>query len=78
MHNIGLYLKVMRSDIGMTQREMAKKLRATPQTVSKWEANQVPIPLTKFLTFCEVAGVDPVKTIEALVKGPSYYVGKET
>lgn len=76
MGDIGLHLKVMRSDIGMTQRELARLVGVSHQSVARWEGNRAAIPLEKFLAFCKATGADPVKAVETLTRGPAYSVAR--
>lgn len=57
MKNQGTRLKVARTMASMTQREWAKALGVTNQTVSKWEQGETEPRLTKLALIAKLSGM---------------------
>ncbi len=48
-------IRFLRERIGLSQRELAKKLNLTKSTISRWETGEKVIPLKHFITLCNMA-----------------------
>jgi len=57
MKNQGTRLKVARTMASMTQREWAKAIGVTKQTVSKWEQGETEPRLTKLAIIARLSGM---------------------
>ena len=57
MKNQGTRLKVARTMASMTQREWAKAIGVTKQTVSKWEHGETEPRLTKLAFIAKLSGM---------------------
>lgn len=57
MKNQGTRLKVARTMASMTQREWAKAIGVTTQTVSKWEQGETEPRLTKLALIAKLSGM---------------------
>lgn len=57
MKNQGTRLKVARTMASMTQREWAKAIGVTKQTVSKWEQGETEPRLTKLALISKLSGM---------------------
>ena len=57
MKNQGTRLKVARTMARMTQREWAKAIGVTKQTVSKWEQGETEPRLTKLALIAKLSGM---------------------
>lgn len=51
------YMKSRRENIGMTQKELAKKIGVTDVTISRWESGQREPTWTYFLKLCVELGM---------------------
>ncbi len=40
MNNLGITIKNLRKEAGLTQADLAEKLHISPQTVSRWEIGE--------------------------------------
>lgn len=54
---MGDYLRLFREAAGISQTEMAKQLRITPQFVSNWERGMSGLPAVKIRPALELIGV---------------------
>lgn len=53
-----LNLKAVRANAGLTQEELAKRLKITPQTLSSWENYETNIPAKKLQELCKICKAD--------------------
>lgn len=61
-------LAQMRADAGLTQRELARKLKTSPSTVAKVEIGERRLDLVEFCWWCQAIGLDPAKTAKTVVE----------
>ncbi|MEZ4819968.1 MAG: helix-turn-helix transcriptional regulator [Bdellovibrionota bacterium] len=61
------FLKQIRSESGITQVELAKKLGVHQSFVSKYEAGERRLDILELKKICEVLNIDFFKTIKRLV-----------
>ena len=50
-------VKTHRKSVGVTQRQLAEKMGATPRYISKFERGEVEIPLSTFIRLAEAIGL---------------------
>ena len=50
-------VKTHRKSVGVTQRQLAEKIGATPRYISKFERGEVEIPLSTFIRLAEAIGL---------------------
>jgi transcriptional regulator with XRE-family HTH domain len=55
-----------RKAAGLTQRELADRLRKPPSFVAKYEGGERRIDVVEFLTVCQAIGADSAKLLKAL------------
>ena len=55
-----------RKAAGLTQHELAKRLRRPQSFVAKYEGGERRIDVVEFLTICQAIGVDSAKLLKAL------------
>ena len=65
MNEIGLYIKKLRKEKGMTQSELADKLNVTFQAVSKWETGETLPDTSLLLDLCDELGT----SVDTLLNG---------
>jgi len=58
----------MREEAGLTQRELAKRLRLTHSLVHNCEAAERRVDVMEFADWCAVCGRDPVEMLKELLK----------
>lgn len=63
------FLRAMREKSGLTQRELAAKLKVDHVFVHKSEVGERRVDVTEFLDWCVGCGVDPMKAFGTLVHG---------
>jgi transcriptional regulator with XRE-family HTH domain len=61
-------LVAMRQGAGLTQRQLAQKLRRENSFVSRIEGGERRVDLVEFYAICEACGVDPAKAAGRLIK----------
>jgi ribosome-binding protein aMBF1 (putative translation factor) len=61
-------LRQMREDAGLTQRELAKKIRKSQPWVFKSEASSRRVDVAEFLEWTVGCGVEPLEAFKQLVK----------
>ncbi len=54
---IGEKITRLRTDVGLSQEQLAEKIEVSRQSVSKWEVNQALPQIDKVLQLCEIFGV---------------------
>ena len=54
-------IKAVRVNAQYSQAEMAKLLKTSTSTYSRWEKMECPMPKTKFLEFCKICNFEPDK-----------------
>lgn len=54
MENVKISLAAARVNAGMTQKEVAKILHKTPQTIVNWENGRSLIDMANFTVLCEL------------------------
>ena len=59
-------LRKLREEAGMTQRDLAKKLRTTHVFVHKSEVGERRVDVCEFLDWCLACGADPEQTFRQL------------
>lgn len=57
-------LYARRKELGLTQKELAKRIGVRPQTICMYEREDVQPRITSYLRLCEALEVDPVKFLE--------------
>jgi transcriptional regulator with XRE-family HTH domain len=59
-------IKTFRTQLGMTQQQLAEKLRTTQQTIARWEGgkSEIPVPMLKELALLFGRSVDELLGIE--------------
>jgi transcriptional regulator with XRE-family HTH domain len=57
-----------RKDAGLTQHELAKRLRRPQSFVAKYEGGERRIDVVEFVTICRAIGANPAKLLKALLK----------
>jgi transcriptional regulator with XRE-family HTH domain len=55
-----------RKDAGLTQHQLAKRLRKPQSFIAKYEGGERRIDVVEFLTITAAMGADPVKILRAL------------
>jgi transcriptional regulator with XRE-family HTH domain len=60
-------IRQKREASGLTQIDVAKRLRVNQSWVSKLESGQHPIDVVQFLAFARAIGFDPIKVIREIV-----------
>jgi transcriptional regulator with XRE-family HTH domain len=63
---LGQRLKNYRLQKGMTQEELAKKIRYTADTISRYEKGKYNLNIGMLLLFCQVLGVKPSTFIQGM------------
>ncbi len=61
-------LREMREQAGLTQRELAKRLKFSQPLVHKTEIGERRGDITEFLDWCLACGVDPEKAFRELLR----------
>lgn len=61
-------LRAMRQEAGLTQRELAGKLRIGQSLIHKTEVGERRADITEFLDWCVACDVDPVTAFERLIR----------
>ena len=64
-------LRGMRQQAGLTQRELAGKLRIGQSLIHKTEVGERRADVTEFLDWCMACGVDPIEAFKQLVRSRS-------
>jgi transcriptional regulator with XRE-family HTH domain/KaiC/GvpD/RAD55 family RecA-like ATPase len=62
--DIGSKIKELRARVGMSQKELAKKVELTPSFISQMESNQITPSLNSFMQICSALGVSLSDTLE--------------
>ena len=62
------FLKQMRQDAGLTQQELARKLRVTQGFIYKSETAIRRVDLTEFVAWSQACGRSPVSALRAFLK----------
>ena len=57
-----------RNDAGLTQKEVAKRLRTTQSFVAKYEGGERRVDVVEFITIAQAIGADPVRLLGALLR----------
>lgn len=57
-------LKAFRINAGLSLKEMAEKLNVCKSTISKWERDELKIPLESFDAYCRECHVDEPTKLE--------------
>jgi transcriptional regulator with XRE-family HTH domain len=52
------FIRAVRKDRGMTQRELGRRMRLSHQTVHKIESCEVRLDLVRYVTLCRILGLD--------------------
>ena len=60
------FLQAMRSSAGLTQRQLAAKIKKPQWFVARAETGSRRIDVAEFVLFCEGCGKDPARAIRAL------------
>lgn len=66
--NLGYLIKSGREAAGVTQEELAEKIGATQQSVSRWESNKVMPPISRLTKIAPIIGVE----LNELLAGAAY------
>ncbi|WP_051908398.1 helix-turn-helix domain-containing protein [Candidatus Odyssella acanthamoebae] len=64
--HMGLQLKKRREELNLTQRDLAKLMKVTPQLVSKYETGQGKILPNRLYDLCQILSVTPNFFFEGL------------
>lgn len=65
----GAYMKTLRTDAGITQRELAEKLGLLNYTlISQFEAGKARLPPDKMAAFAQTLGIDRFKLAQRLTQ----------
>ena len=51
-------LKAKRKEKGLIQKDIARHLQSTPQSVLNWEQNKFDMPTTKMMQYAELVGLE--------------------
>lgn len=62
------YLKKLREDAGLTQRELGGRLGKTHSYIYKSETGERRVDIGEWIDWCRACQVDPKASIEALMK----------
>jgi transcriptional regulator with XRE-family HTH domain len=57
-----------RKTAGLTQHQLAKRLRRPQSFVAKYEGGERRVDVVEFVTVCQAIGADPTKIVKALAK----------
>jgi transcriptional regulator with XRE-family HTH domain len=57
-----------RSAAGLTQHDVAKKLRTTQSFVAKYEGGERRVDVVEFVTVARAIGADPIRLLRALMR----------
>jgi transcriptional regulator with XRE-family HTH domain len=57
-----------RKNAGLTQQELAKRLRKPQSFIAKYEGGERRVDVVEFVTICKAIGADPAKLLKALLK----------
>ena len=60
-------LRKMREEAGLTQRDLAKRLRLTHSLVHNCEAAERRVDVMEFVDWCAACGQDPVRALKELL-----------
>lgn len=66
--DLPMMLRTMREEAGLTQRDLAARVRRTQPWVHKTEAGDRRIDITEFLDWCLACGIEPEKAFRRLVE----------
>ena len=61
-------LRRLRDEAGLTQRELAARMKRPQPWVHKSEVGERRLDISEFLDWCRGCGVDPVEAFRALVR----------
>ena len=61
-------LRKMREEAGLTQRELAKRLRLTHSLVHNCEAAERRIDVMEFVDWCVACGRDPLEALKEMLR----------
>ncbi len=64
--NVPPYLREMREEAGLTQRQLAAKIKQTQWWVARCESGSRRIDVAEFIEFCRGCGVDTRKALDGL------------
>ncbi len=64
--HMGLQLKKRREELNLTQQDLAKMMKVTPQLVSKYETGQSKILPNRLYNLCQILNVTPNFFFEGL------------
>lgn len=65
---LGVLLGSARSDAGLTQQDVADRLKKPQSFVSSYESGQRRIDVLEFVQICSAIGLDPAKSFAQLMK----------
>jgi transcriptional regulator with XRE-family HTH domain len=57
LEDLGEHLLKFRKSLGMTQRELAKRLGVTPQAVGQWESGGMDVPIKRIPQLEDILGI---------------------
>ena len=63
-----MMLRKMREEAGLTQRELAKRLRLTHSLVHNCEAAERRIDVMEFVDWCVACGRDPLEALKEMLR----------
>ncbi len=75
--NVGKRIKELRMRTGMSQKELADKVKLTPSFISQVESNQIVPSLSSFLQICDALGVSLADTLEKKTGEAHWLIRKE-
>ena len=61
-------LRKIREEAGLTQRELAKRLRLTHSLIHNCEASERRVDVMEFADWCTACGREPVEVLKELLK----------
>ncbi|MEW6002526.1 MAG: helix-turn-helix domain-containing protein [Nitrospirota bacterium] len=75
---IGTKIKELRTNIGMSQKELADRVDLTPSFISQLENNQISPSLNSFIQICNALGISPADILEGkMTESAGWLIKKE-
>ena len=68
---VAAYLRTVRIEAGLTQRELGKKLKRPQSWVWNCETGHRRVNIVEFVEWCRACGVDPQEGFEEMLEGSS-------
>lgn len=66
--NVPVFLRKLRENAGLTQRELASKLKVMQSTVHKSEIGERRVDISEFIDWAVACGEDPLAAVGNLLK----------